>query len=428
MKDAHLKAEDIDPLLWDEDEVRNRLLLHHLAVCPECYAVGGFILDLYLAGEIDLKFGHIDLVLGRSRLEAPALWEKLSKHRGFKRQVALVRDTNHFVSWGLCELLCKKSEEEASRDARRARELAELAVEVSRKVAEESEIEPYWHHELRALALAHLANACRVLGDLKKAAEAFAEAEKWWRPAAEDIGDILVFEAKFLSLKASLLRAERRLPEALALLEKALEAGPGPALRTRIEICMAKVYEEQGQMGRALEVLSNARESAQEPDDRTRLCLAQNFLDCLSKTGRYIEAQDLLAETERTVVALGSDIDMLRFRWTRARIASGLGRAAAAAKELEGVRERLAACGLRYDAALASLELGLMHVRQALPREAASAAEETLALLSDLKVEREGLMAVRVLAQAVKDGEVTAELLSQALSCIRLAGPEQPHA
>lgn len=299
---------------------------------------------------------------------------------------------------------------------------------MSRKVDESEIAEPYWQHELRARAFAHLANAYRVLGDLAKSAEAFGEADKWWEPAIADVGDILGFKAKYLALKASLRRAERRLPEALQLLEKALEADPDPSLRTQIAICMAKVYEEEGRTSKALDTLAEARESVEAPDDRTRLCLAQNYLDYLSKAERYIEAQDLLAETEEAVAALGSDIDMLRFRWTRARIASGLGRTAAAAEELEAVREIFAERGLRYDAALASLELGLVYSRQALSGNVISAVAEALALLRELNVEREGLMAIRVLAQAVTEGEVTAELLSQALSYIQLGASERPHA
>jgi hypothetical protein len=37
MKDEHLKDEEIDGLLRGNERVRNRLILHHLAVCPECY-------------------------------------------------------------------------------------------------------------------------------------------------------------------------------------------------------------------------------------------------------------------------------------------------------------------------------------------------------------------------------------------------------
>jgi hypothetical protein len=50
--------------LWDfwkfiderQDEIHARFLLHHLAVCPECYETAGFILDRYQAGDIPHAF------------------------------------------------------------------------------------------------------------------------------------------------------------------------------------------------------------------------------------------------------------------------------------------------------------------------------------------------------------------------------------
>jgi hypothetical protein len=160
MRDAHLKEDELHGLLRDEDEVRNRLILHHLAVCPECYAVAGYILDLYLDGAIDICLGSIDIALGRSRREAPALWEELSRH-SFERQKALVQEISRFSSWGLAELLCGLAEEETPRDPVRARELATLAVEIASRIDEWEVAEPYWQHELLAHAMAHLGNAQR---------------------------------------------------------------------------------------------------------------------------------------------------------------------------------------------------------------------------------------------------------------------------
>jgi predicted nucleic acid-binding protein len=218
MKDAHLRAEDIDPLLWDEDEIRNRLILHHLAVCPECYEVAGYILDLYMAGEVTISLGSIDIALGRSRRDAPALWEQLARH-SFDRQKALIKDTTRFRSWGLCELLCMKAEHETSHDPGKARELAELAVEISSLIDEDEVAEPHWQHELRGYALAHLANTQRVMSDLGAAEATFALADQWWGPADANMGNVLGYEARYLALKASLRRDQRQMQEALDLLE-----------------------------------------------------------------------------------------------------------------------------------------------------------------------------------------------------------------
>ncbi len=418
MKDEHLKDEEIDGLLRGNEEVRNRLILHHLAVCPECYAVAGYILDLYLDGTVDIELGSVDVTLGRSRREAPTLWEELSRHQ-FKRQKALVRKDSRFVSWGLAELLCGLVEEETPRDPKRARELAELAVEVASRIDEWEVAEPDWQREVHAYALAHLGNAQRVLGDLHAAAATFAAADVLWQPAIGNVGNVLGYEPRYLALKASLRRAERKLPEALELLDEALAASPRSELRARILINQAKVYEEQGRIEEAIEVLKQAREGADENDTRLRVCLAQNHLDYLSKAERHVEAQAALPDVEPLVRELGTKSDTLRFRWTRARIARGLGRAQEAIAELEEVRHGFATLELPYDAALSSLELAHMHAQLGRTEEAVSVVRDALTILAALKVEREQLMAVRVLTRAVEEGQVTVELISQVLDYFR---------
>lgn len=418
MKDEHLKDEEIDGLLRGNEKVRNRLILHHLAVCPECYAVAGYVLDLDQDGTVDIELGSIDVSLGRSRREAPALWEELSRHP-FKRQKALVKKTPRFVSWGLAELLCGLAEDETPRDPGRARELAELAVEIASRIDEWEVAEPDWQHEIHAYALAHLGNAQRVLGDLRGAAETFAAADVLWQPAIENVGDVLEYEARYFALKASLRRAERKLPEALKLLDAALAASPLPDLRARILINQAKVYEEQGRIEEAIEVLRQAREGADEGDARLRLCLAQNHLDYLSKAERYVEAQAVLPDVEPLVRELGSESDGLRFRWTKARVARGLGRAQEAIAELEEVRQAFAALKLPYDAALCSLELAHLYAHLGQSQEAVSVVRDALTILGALRIEREQLMAVRVLTQAVEAGHVTVELISQVLGYLR---------
>jgi hypothetical protein len=193
MKDEHLKDEEIEDLLRGNEEVRNRLILHHLAVCPECYKAAGYVLDLYQEGTVNIELGSIDISLGHSRREAPALWEELSRHP-FKRQKALVKKSPRFVSWGLTELLCGRAEVETPRDPGRARELAELAVEIASRIDEWEVAEPDWQHEIHAYALAHRANAQRVLGDLSGAAATFAAADVLWQPAIENVGNVLGYE------------------------------------------------------------------------------------------------------------------------------------------------------------------------------------------------------------------------------------------
>jgi tetratricopeptide (TPR) repeat protein len=415
MKDIHLTKEDFERLLSGEDEPRNRLVLHHLATCVSCYAAAGYILDLYNKGEIDDRLCTVDIALGKSRRDAPALFEDL-RWFPLPQQRAMIRDQEYLHSWGLAELLCAESEKEAARDADRAWELADLAVQVSSLIDEWDPAEPLWRDELRAYALAHLGNACRVAGDLRAAEEAFVSAEALWQPAYENMGDVLDYEAKYLALFASLRRAQRKLPEALDLLGRARAANPTPALLARILVNQAKTLEELGDIGAAIQVLEEARLQAGESvDPRLRLCLVQNHLDYLGRSGRLVEAEALVADVEALGREIGSEIDLLRLRWTQARITKGLGRMDEALRLFEEARAGFARHDLPYDVALISLELSLAYQSAGHPEDVLRVIQDTLPILQVVSVEREGLMAVRLLSEAVADRRFTAELLGNVL-------------
>jgi hypothetical protein len=127
----------------------------------------------------------------------------------------------------------------------------------------------------------------------------------------------------------------------------------------------------------------------------------------------------MVPDVEPLVTEFGSESDTLRFRWTRARIAKGLGRTHETTAELEEVRQGFATLKLLYDAALCSLELAHLYAHLGQIQEAVSVVRDALTILAALNVGREQLMAVRVLAQAVEEGQVTVELISQVLDYLQ---------
>jgi len=214
LKDAHLTPADLDRLAaYRGEKVLIRILLHHLTLCPECRAVGGFLLDSYAAGE--LMYGELPgftVALGRSRSEAPGLWLKLSGST-LKRQKARVRKTKRFQSWGLAELLCRKSLEAAGEPAA-AERLAELAVEVARLVRDfDNPDDESWVSLLRAFAWAHLGKARRSRRNFEGARVAFAEAQRIWESVFYNTGDVLGYEAAFRELLPVRKKSQRRTPE-----------------------------------------------------------------------------------------------------------------------------------------------------------------------------------------------------------------------
>jgi tetratricopeptide (TPR) repeat protein len=419
MKDAHLTPEELGRLLEDSgEEIRNRIFLHHLAICPDCYAIGGFILDAYEDGQVGLDLCTIDIEFAQTRRQAPGLWQEL-RSRSPDERVTLVEEDERFRSWGLVELLCRASEEEAGRNPERAVGTAMLAVTIAMLLSDWSPTEDNWLRLLRGYAWAHVANAHRAAGDLRAAAQAFATAEHWWNPAFADTGDVLDFEAHFLSLKASLLRANRRLTESLRVLDEAAAARTTPELDIQILIKKAKSHEELGNIDEAIRLLGEAREKATgETLARLRLCLTQNFLDLLSKAGRFLEAECVLPEVRGVATESGNAIDRLRLRWTEARIAEGLGRKAEAIGLLEEARGGFVDLALPYDAALASLELALMHARVGRNEEVKRLALEALAFFDAQEIAREALGAVALFRNAVQSDQVTAELVVQVLACL----------
>src|SRR6185369_8195443 len=196
MKDAHLTPADIDRLASDKGErVLNRVFLHHLAVCPDCHRVGGFILDAYLTGDVPLDLPGHRIELAQSRFQAPQLWEQL-------KDLDLKRKKTRFESWGLAELLCRHSAEALAHDPAAAIRIAELAVEIAMLVSDHYPDDETWVNLLRGLAWAHLGHARRVFGDLREAWQDFERAEDLWGPAFADAGDVLGYKDSFLALTA----------------------------------------------------------------------------------------------------------------------------------------------------------------------------------------------------------------------------------
>lgn len=418
MRDAHLTTEMLDQLLEeDRTEEENRFLLHHVAVCPSCQAVGGYILVLYEAGSIDLAFSAVDLGIGKSRLEAPGLWEDL-RGRSAGEQHQLIR-TERFRSWGLCELLCDESIAEAPRDSAAALHRAELAVAVAYEIREWEPAEPGWLALLRGHALAHRANARRVAGNLPDAAAAFREADQVWQPALDDLGDVLGYESRYLALKASLRREERNFDQALDLLDRAQATTDDQELKAKLLLGKAQVFERMDSLPEAIKALEGAAAVLSGTGaSRLTLCIEHNLLWFLMSTGRFLEARMRLPKVEALSKALGNELDRVRLDWVAAGIAAGLGDVARADQLLESVRRRFEAEGIGLDAALASLELAVLRVRTG-RTDVVDLVAEMFSLFAANGVEQDALAALLVFREALENDRLTVELAEQVLSRVR---------
>lgn len=434
MKDRHLKHLDSEALeRWlsqDNDEGRSESLLHLLSTCPECYRAGGYILDLYRAGALPLVFSRIDLALARSRAEAPGLWEELSPLR-FLEQSRRVQVDPRFRSWGLGELLCRKSRETAPESASQAVELAELSVIIAEGLQDGEPVEDHWVYELRALAWAHLGNARRVQGDLRSAKEAFSLLDQWWDAGFRDVGDPLDYEAELQLLKVSLLAAERCFPEGLRILDSILRPylkdpeSQDPHLAGRAMVQKAFTLAEMGEPETSISLLREASPLLDvRRDARLVLCVRYNLLENLTRLSRFEEARQGLTEVQRLCREWGKPLDHIRLRWVEARIAAGLGEREQAVAALDEVRLQFLSLEIAYDTALASLELAVLYLEDGRTAEVKELALALVPVFQSQDVHREALAALAVFQSAALVEAATAELAREIVNYLERARHE----
>jgi len=222
---------------------------------------------------------------------------------------------------------------------------------------------------------------------------------------------------------ASLRRDQRRLPEALALLDRALAAPSGRELSGLILVNQAWVCEELGDVERAIALLREAA-SLIDPasDPRPFYCLHHNLLLLLANTGRISEARELLPKVWLLCRELGSDLDQLRLCWVEGKIAAGSGETAEAMRLLDTVRRQLLSRDMAYDAALASLDLAVVHAEAGHGEEVRAISREILPVFQAQEVYREELAAITLLVRAAEMDTGSAVLLRQIADDLRRIG------
>jgi transcriptional regulator with XRE-family HTH domain len=350
-----------------------------------------------------------------AQCQAPFLWERLRRYKPGERR-AVVQTTPEFQNAGLCVLVSLESEKMAADDAGKALELAELALLIARLAPGEENR----RSRLQGWAFAFVGNAQRVRGDLVEADQAFTRAWELWR-AGEPYESGWLDESRLLDLEASLRRAQRRLPKALALLERALAIGPRAAAG-RLLVKRAKTLEEMSDYEGGLAALRQAAPLVDgEGDPRLLLCVRFDLLVFLCHLGRHAEAAPLLPEVRELAVRLGNELDLVRLRWLEGRVAAGLGQTEAAFVALRQVRGEFERRDLAYDAALVTLELSVFLAEAGRAREVKDLARHMTPIFQVKGVHREALAALSCFCKAAEAEAVTAELARGLLDFLQRA-------
>ena len=413
MKDQHFSMVTLGRLLWAKveiEEMQQVIVPHILAICPVCRE------NFEELQRLKRQVGHWDdLMVAMESADLPDLWKRLQP-LPYDQQLRQVEEDGELQTWTLCRLLLRKSLEATAQRPDLAVQLAVLAVKIAIHLGDAYDRD--WVMDLRALAFAYLGNARRVVGELRSADEAFYDAHYYFRHGGT--GNALV-EAEIQGLEASLRSAERRFKEALDLLDHAIatySAGDGdaPDLHLTGRSLISKAYTLQ-QMGESSESIAMLKEASKlidpEREPRLQLILKHNLILALVSTDSCIAATNLLAETWELARRLGNDLDLLRLRWIEGRVASGLLQRGPAEAAFREVQQTFLEKEMGYDAAMVSLDLGILLAREGCLAELKQLALDILPVFSSRDVHREAIIALLLFQNACQEERLTVELASQ---------------
>jgi transcriptional regulator with XRE-family HTH domain/tetratricopeptide (TPR) repeat protein len=340
----------------------------------------------------------------RDRDGAEAFWQRLKLYPVEDHRF-LVENGRSLRTWAVSEKLCAESARAAAADAGRALELADLALGVASQVPGPAG----WRSRLQGYAWAFIGNARRVASDLPGAEKAFARAWGLWKaPSPGEEGPLA--EWRLLDLEASLRRDQRRLPEALGLLDRALTRQLGEA-EGRILLNKAFTLEQMGEYEGAIEALKRAASAVAELSEPRLLCVLRfNLAVSLCHLGRNAEAEELLPGIRALAVRLGNELDLVRALWLEGRISAGLGQRAKAISALERVRADFTSRGIAYDVALATLELTVLYLEEGQTNKVKELARQIAPIFHSQGVHREALAALELFHDAAKRETATVDL------------------
>ncbi len=405
MQEAHPSLEILARWLTGDLPYEDLLKLveHFVTRCPPCHTHYKELLRL--KREVEHWDERVALFEGQ---QAPDLFQQISA-LPFDEQLSMVRDDESFQTWGFCQLLLKKSLEAAFEDPARAINMADLAVKISQYL--DDAYDPNWVLDLRAKAHAYLGNARRVLGELRSAESAFRDAQGFL--AASMTGNPLV-EAEVLDLKASLRREQRAFQEALRLLDRSAELYEelNDSHRVgRVLLNKAKVLEESGELEKAIDLLPHALELIDSEREPLLLVYGRhNLLAALLAAERFEEAERLLPEVQGLFRRIAKPIDQIRLRWAEGKIAAGLGRRQLAEEAFREVQAAFFEHRMGHEAALVSLDLGILYSIEGRTQDLKRLASEMLPVFESRDVHREAIAALIMFQHAAEEERLTVEL------------------
>lgn len=300
-------------------------------------------------------------------------------------------------------------------DPERMRAAASLATLLAERIPHNA-FPPGVVADLSALAWAELANGRRLVGDHQGAERAFSRAIHWIDRGSGDLQPL----AEIAELVASLEIDARRFAPAERLLDRIVIAyralgEPHFAGRTMIRRGVMLGYRGEGtaavrQIVEGHGLLDPGR------DPRLALVAVHGLVSRLADAGRFELAAEVLRDGAPLYEAYAEPIDRIKISWTRGRIEIGMGRVEKGEKFLregeQGFRDR----GMPYFAALVSLDLAALHLKEGRTQEVARSIENLLAEFRALGIRREAIACLLIIQRAIAAKRATEKLVTRVAS------------
>lgn len=372
---------------------RVRILLHLLSGCESCVDQIRPLVEDDLNTEacrdaLD-KEPEYDWAIDRALESTFQNWCALQEEGGGETWQAKLASVDRLIaeSWEL-----------RYHDPRKMVEKAKLAVLAAQRLSAPSHRRNLLI-DCQAGAWAELGNAYRVADDLKRAEQALTQATLLWE---QGTGDPLLL-AQITSFCASLCCDQRLFSISFELLNQTV-----------------KIYEEQGDqhmVGRTLITMSYFASCAGEPEEaRRHLIQGLPFIDSerdanlrpialknlilyMVECNKFEEAMSFYDQLKREGELPTDQLSQLKLLWIEGKILLGLDQPLDAEQLFWKVRQGFLERDLLYQAGLASLDIAITQIHQNKVESAEILLQEVYEIFAALRIDREAIAAVLLLAR-----------------------------
>jgi tetratricopeptide (TPR) repeat protein len=349
--------------------------------------------------------------------EADEIWQALETFPPARRRRLIELSPRPEGNVALARRICEASARKAADSIAEARELADLALFVARRVPDEGR-----RKRAEGFCLAFLANVLRVATDFAAADAELKAAWALWR-AGEPAEPELLPEWRLHDLEASLRRAQQRFPAALQCLDRARAlCGGEPVATGHILLKKEHLFHAMGDTRGALAALEEAAPFVEAAGDRQQLfALRFNLADNLCTLERYAEAAERLPRVREMALAPGRELDQIRVAWLAAKVAAGQGRREEALAGLDQVIRDFNRLDLPYEAALAGLDLAVLYLKEGQTAEVQRLAVAMRGIFEAKGIAREALAALALFCEAARQETATVELAKRVIAEVETA-------